>query len=119
VAYGTDVDRALDLMREAAEEHERVLDDPKPILSFEGFGDNSLTLILRAFLGSIDYRLSTITELHKAINRKFAQAGINIAFPQRDVHMDVAGPLEVRVVSDPSNPEAGKRSSAARNKPED
>jgi potassium efflux system protein len=119
VAYGTDVDRALDLMREAAEEHERVLDDPKPILSFEGFGDNSLTLILRAFLGSIDYRLSTITELHKAVNRKFAQAGINIAFPQRDVHMDLAGPLEVRVVSDPSDPEAGKRSSAARNKPED
>ena len=119
VAYGTDVDRALDLMREAAEEHERVLDDPKPILSFEGFGDNSLTLILRVFLASIDYRLSTITELHKAINRKFAQAGINIAFPQRDVHMDVAGPLEVRVVSDPSDPEAGKRSSSAQNKPED
>jgi potassium efflux system protein len=119
VAYGTDVDRALDLMREAAEEHERVLDDPKPILSFEGFGDNSLTLILRAFLGSIDYRLSTITELHKAINRKLAQAGINIAFPQRDVHMDLAGPLEVRVVSDLPDPEAGKRSSAPRNKPVD
>ena len=119
VAYGTDVDRALDLMKEAAEEHERVLDDPKPMLTFEGFGDNSLTLILYAFLGSIEYRVSTISELHKAINRKFAQAGINIAFPQRDVHMDVAGPLEVRVVSDPSDSEAGKKSSAAQNRPED
>jgi hypothetical protein len=65
VAYGSDVDKALALMREAAEEHEHVLDDPAPVLSFEGFGDNSLTLILRAYLSSIDYRIATITDLHE------------------------------------------------------
>jgi len=97
VAYGSDVDKALALMREAAEEHEHVLDDPAPILSFEGFGDNSLTLILRAYLSSIDYRIATITDLHKAINRKFADAGIVIAFPQRDLHLDTAGPLRVKI----------------------
>jgi potassium efflux system protein len=97
VAYGSDVDRALELMREAAEEHEHVLDDPAPILSFEGFGDNSLTLILRAYLSSIDYRIATITDLHKAINRKFAEAGIVIAFPQRDLHLDASGPLQVEL----------------------
>jgi potassium efflux system protein len=88
VAYEADVDKALELMREAAEENEHVLDDPAPILSFEGFGESSLTLILRAFLSSLDYRIATITELHKAINRKFKEAGIVIAFPQRVLHFE-------------------------------
>ncbi len=97
VAYGTDVDRAFALMKEAAEEQEHVLDDPAPILSFEGFGDNALTLNLRVYIDSIDYRLSTITALHKAINHKFEQAGIVIAFPQRDLHLDTNGPLRVSI----------------------
>jgi potassium efflux system protein len=97
VAYGSDVDKALALMREAAEEQEHVLDDPAPILSFEGFGDSSLTLILRAYLSSIDHRIATITDLHKAVNRKLAEAGIVIAFPQRDLHLDTSGPLQVEL----------------------
>ncbi len=107
VAYGSDVDRALELMREAAEEHEHVLDDPKPILSFEGFGDNALTLILRAYLGSIEYRIATITDLHRAINRKFNEAGIDIAFPQRDVHLDTSSPLKVEVERQAGSTPAG------------
>jgi len=97
VAYGTDVDRALALMREAAAENEHVLGDPPPVLSFEGFGDNALNLILRAYVGSIDHRLATITALHKAINAKFEQAGISIAFPQRDLHLGAREPLRVRI----------------------
>jgi potassium efflux system protein len=97
VAYGTDVEKAHALMREAAAENERVLKDPKPILSFEGFGDNSLTLILRVFIDDLDHRLATITDLHKAINRKFAQAGIVIAFPQRDLHLDTREALRVTI----------------------
>ena len=97
VAYGSDVDQAHALMREAALEHPRVLDDPKPALSFEGFGDNSLTLILRAYIDDLDYRLATITDLHKAIYAKFQQAGISIAFPQRDIHLDTGEPLRIRL----------------------
>jgi potassium efflux system protein len=97
VAYGTDVEQAHALMREAAHEHAHVLDDPKPVLSFEGFGDNSLTLILRAFIDSPDHRLATVTHLHKAIYAKFEQAGISIAFPQRDLHLDTREPLRVAI----------------------
>ncbi len=92
VAYGTDVEQAHALMREAAHEHAHVLDDP-----FEGFGDNSLTLILRAFIDSPDHRLATVTHLHKAIYAKFEQAGISIAFPQRDLHLDTREPLRVAI----------------------
>ena len=108
VAYGSDVAKALALMHEAAEENERVLEDPAPLLTFEGFGDNALTLILRAYIGSLDYRLKTITELHTAINQKFTDAGISIAFPQRDIHLDTTQPLNIRIENTTAT-ESGKQ----------
>ena len=97
VAYGSDVDKALALMCEAAEENEQVLNDPQPLVSFEGFGDNSLTLLLRAYIDDLERRVQTTTALHKAINQKLQAAGISIAFPQRDLHLDTNGPLRVSI----------------------
>ena len=97
IAYGSDVARALALMQEAAEEHENVLTEPAPIITFEEFGDNALNLQLRAYLPSMDNRLRTITELNESINSKFNAAGIVIAFPQRDVHLDTSRPLDIRL----------------------
>jgi potassium efflux system protein len=97
IAYGSDVKQALALLAEAAAEHEQVIEDPDPIATFEGFGDNGLTLFLRCYLDSLDYRLITISELHESINRKFEQAGIGIAFPQRDLHLETSKPLDVRL----------------------
>jgi len=97
VDYGADVGLALKLLAEAAKEHERVLDDPPPVVAFEAFGDNSLALVLRCFLDSLDFRMATITELHLAVYEKLQAAGISIAFPQRDVHLSTVQPLDVRV----------------------
>ncbi len=95
VAYGSDTRKAMQLILETAEQHPKVLTDPAPRATFEGFGDNSLTLFLRAYLDDMDMRLQTITELHQAITDKFDAAGIVIAFPQRDLHLDTARPLEL------------------------
>ncbi|RMG53755.1 MAG: hypothetical protein D6717_10780 [Gammaproteobacteria bacterium] len=95
VAYGSDTGRAMEIMREVAEAHPKVLDDPAPSVNFEEFGDNALLLTLRAYLNDIDHRLSTRTDLNQAINERFAEAGIEIAFPQRDVHLDTRAPLEL------------------------
>ena len=84
-------------MTEAAVENENVLSDPKPVVTFEGFGDNALTVLLRCYLSSLDNRLATISALHQAINRKFNDAGIVIAFPQRDLHLDSTKPLEINI----------------------
>jgi potassium efflux system protein len=94
VAYGTDVNKAMALMIEAAEENDNVLQEPKPVATFEAFGDSALTLLLRAYLGSMDNRLATITAVHTAINNKFIEAGIEIPFPQRDVHLINTGPSD-------------------------
>ena len=100
VAYGTDVKKAMLLMNEAALENKHVLDEPAPSIVFEAFGDNTLNLVLRCFVGTQDIRMKTLTQLHEAINMKFNEAGICIAFPQRDVHLDASQPLEVRIRRD-------------------
>ena len=98
VAYGSDTRQAMALLGEIAQQNEEVLDDPEPLITFEAFGDNSLMLVLRCYLASLDNRLRTITEIHQSINDKFAAAGIAIAFPQRDVHFFPARPLDIRLL---------------------
>ena len=98
IAYSSDVEKALQLIEEAAIEHSSVLDDPPPLATFEEFGDNSLNLGLRCFVPTLEIRLQTLTDLHRAINQKFNEAGIVIAFPQRDLHLDTNSPLEIRVL---------------------
>jgi potassium efflux system protein len=97
VAYGSDVALAMQLMREAVAEHNRILEDPEPLVTFEDFGDSALIIALRCYIESMDHRLQTHSELNEAINRKFADAGIEIAFPQRDIHLDTSQPLDVRL----------------------
>ncbi len=99
VAYGSDVALALSLMREAAAEHPRVLTDPAPLITFEEFGDSALVLRMRSYLDSMEFRTITRSEVDEIINRKFEEAGIVIAFPQTDVHLDTAQPLSVRIES--------------------
>ena len=96
VEYGSDTRKARELLAQVAADNPRVLAEPAPIISFEEFGDNALTLILRCYLENLDYRLAVITELHQAIDDRFRAAGIGIAFPQRDLHLRSAEPLEVR-----------------------
>jgi potassium efflux system protein len=87
VAYGSDTDKARQVLLDVAADHPRVLDDPAPMATFEQFADSSLNLLLRAYLPDLDNRLGTITELHTEIDKRFAAAGIEIPFPQRDVHV--------------------------------
>ena len=87
VAYGSDVDRALELLRRVAQQHPAVLSDPAPVAAFERFGDSALELSLRCFLPSLEQRLKIVTELHQQIDKLFREAKIEIAFPQRDLHL--------------------------------
>ena len=104
VAYGSDVPLARSLMLLAAEENSMILSDPGPSTIFTAFGDNTLNLELRCFVGTQDHRMVAMTQLHEAIDRKFNEAGIVIAFPQRDVHLDTSQPLDVRIHRDNDKP---------------
>jgi potassium efflux system protein len=96
VAYGSDVRKAMSLLVQVAKDNPAVVDDPEPMASFEDFGDNALTLWLRCYAEGEYVRVWT--NLRTEINERFEAAGISIAFPQRDVHLDVAQPIPVRVM---------------------
>ena len=87
VAYGTDTENALAMLQQIADEHPLILRDPPPMVGFEGFGESSLDLVLRCFLPNLDNRQKVTTQLHVTIDRRFREAGIKIAFPQRDLHI--------------------------------
>jgi potassium efflux system protein len=95
VAYGSDVELALRTLTDVVSNHPAVLKDPEPSILFLGFGDSSLSLVARCFVGSMDQRMPTTSELHTKINEAFNEAGIVIAFPQRDLHLDTVGPIRV------------------------
>ena len=87
IAYGSDTEQARSLLLQICHEHPLLLDDPPPVVTFEGFGDNTLNLVVRTYLPDLDNRLGTIHELHTRINDEFNREGIEIAFPQRDLHI--------------------------------
>lgn len=87
VAYGSDTRRVIDLLRELCTGISEILNEPAPIITFEEFGDSTLNIVVRFYLASLDNRLGTISELHNQIHERFNTEGIEIAFPQVDIHM--------------------------------
>jgi potassium-dependent mechanosensitive channel len=93
VAYGTDPARAQEVLAQVVRANPDVLADPAPSVFFTGFGESSLDFQIRAFVGETAKRLRVTHELNTAISRALAAAGIEIPFPQRDVHIrSAAGP---------------------------
>ena len=87
ISYSSNVAAAQQIMLDVARANEQVLETPAPVLLFLGFGDSALNLELRVFVGRIEHRLSTLHNLHLAVLDAFKEAGIEILFPQRDVHL--------------------------------
>ncbi len=96
IAYGSDTRRAKELLFEVARGSKWVLDQPKPHVWFWEFGGSSLNFELRVFVRDIDDWVLARDSLHFAIDDAFREAGIEIAFPQQDVHIrTVAQPLSL------------------------
>jgi len=60
---------------------------PAPKALFLSFGESTLDFELRVFFRDFDHRIDVRSELHQEIDRRFREAKIEIAFPQRDVHL--------------------------------
>ena len=87
IAYGSDTRRAREVLLSAARDNARVLAEPPPEVLFMGFGSSSLDFELRVFVqGYSDFHPAR-SELHLAIDSAFRDSGIEIAFPQQDLHL--------------------------------
>ena len=87
VAYGSDVTLVMKIMLECVEEHASVMRIPEPRVYFMGFGESSLDFQLRVHLSEIDNWYPVQSEILQEIDRKFRLEGIEIPFPQRDLHV--------------------------------
>lgn len=87
VAYGTDLEAALRLLLEAATTHASVLKAPAPAAAVIAFADSGVNLELQAWTENPQQKLAVQTGLHLAIYRRFAEAEIEIPFPQRDIRI--------------------------------
>lgn len=95
VAYGSDTQKVKEVLEKVAREHPKVITNgsyPDPRVLFLGFGDSALNFELRCFVRNIDERLSVVSDLNFAIDAAFRAEGIEIPFPQRDLHVRTLPP---------------------------
>ncbi len=100
VAYGSDPDQVLAILEKCVVDRREVLAEPKPEFVFEDFGDNALvfdTYFWCDVHGEKTLRAAR-SDIRLSISRAFEQAGIVIAFPQRDIHLYTSKPLDVQVL---------------------
>jgi potassium efflux system protein len=98
VAYKSDVDLVLRLLRESAESNPRIVRDPAPLPLFVRFGDNALEFELQVWVSDVKEMLLARSEIGQEIDRRFREAGISIPFPQREVHLHPTEPVPVAAV---------------------
>lgn len=100
IAYGSDTAQARELLQQIATDHDEILDQPAPAVLFTDFGDNALGFEIHFFIEPKDIlaRKRIESDVRFAIDAAYRNAGIEIAFPQRDVHLDSVKPLEVRML---------------------
>ena len=102
VAYESDVDQVTRVLQEIVTGAPPVLETPEPTVTFEEFGDSALKFCIRAYVRDIDERLPAIHALHTAIAHRFRREGIEIAFPQMDIHVRHGAPEQLRGDSAPT-----------------
>jgi small-conductance mechanosensitive channel len=106
VAYGSDVTLVMRTLLEAVKDNPLVLKIPDPQVVFSGFGESSLDFRLMVWITDVNSRLRAQTEILQEIDRRFRELGIEIPFPQRDLHLRTVADSASRVLmgSAPSRP---------------
>lgn len=87
VAYGSDIDQVIATLESVAHEHDDVCHTPEPRVRFRAFGDSSLDFELLCWIDHPVDRGRVVHELNCSVYKAFAAAGIQIPFPQRDLHI--------------------------------
>ncbi len=92
IAYGSDTEKALQVMTDVVTAHPEVVDEPRATVFFVGFGDSSLDFEVRVFVRERLRRVPLRHDLHMALDKALRAAGIEIPFPQRDLHIRSIAP---------------------------
>lgn len=93
VSYDSDVDLVMQTLKEIAENHPDVLSDPAPDVILRSFGDSSWNMQLRAWFPDTRSFHNRCSDMNCEIVRRFRQRGIEIPYPQRDLHLRSSTPI--------------------------
>lgn len=97
VAYGTEPQQVIALLKEVATTKREVLKDPEPVALFVGFAESSLDFVLRCWLMQSEHWVTVRSDIFVAVHDALREAGIEIPFPQRDLHLKLGtGPAPPR-----------------------
>ncbi len=86
IGYGDDADKAQEVLLKMLSEDPRVLKDPAPFIAMSALADSSVNFTVRAWVESANY-WGVFFDLNKRVYKEFGQHGLNIPFPQMDVHL--------------------------------
>jgi small conductance mechanosensitive channel len=86
IGYDDDIDKARSLIKAIIDQDERVLGEPEPMIAVSALADSSVNLTVRAWTTANDY-WSFYFDTTEKVKKKFDAEGVNIPFPQRDVHL--------------------------------
>ena len=86
IGYGDDYDKAKEVLSRMLDEDTRVLKDPAYFIALHSLGDSSVNIVVRAWVATSDY-WSVYFDMNERVYKEFGKYGLNIPFPQMDVHV--------------------------------
>jgi small conductance mechanosensitive channel len=86
VSYADDIPKVERVLQEIIDTHDKILDDPEPMIKLHELGDSSINFVVRPWVESDDY-WDVYWDLMRTVKMRFDEEGISIPFPQRDVHL--------------------------------
>lgn len=104
VAYGSDINKVAELLKQAALENDSVQNIPEPIVLFNEFGESSLDFEVLFWIVMREHidRRKIKSDLRFAIYNLLNAEGVTISFPQRDLHLNTLSPLDIKIINSDS-----------------
>jgi small conductance mechanosensitive channel len=90
IAYGDDADKAREVIRRLCDEDSRILKDPEVFIAVSALADSSVNFAVRAWVNAADY-WGVYFDLNEKVYKTFENEGLNIPYPQMDVHIHKDG----------------------------
>ncbi len=86
IGYADDIARAEAVLQDIVHKHDKVLDEPEPVIRLHTLNESSVDFVVRPWVRTEDY-WEVYWDITRAVKMGFDEQGITIPFPQRDVHL--------------------------------
>ena len=90
IGYGDNTDKAKAILQNLCDADERILKDPETFIAISALADNSVNFVVRAWVKSSDL-WDVFFEMNEKVYNEFNKEGLNIPFPQMDIHLHKVG----------------------------